>query len=72
MFTILVVWLPTAKHLQGLPMQTTGSYSNPEHYAEISGNDLNGKAFPLQEDVGNRIKKKKNTDTGNNKKKRTR
>lgn len=42
-------------------MQTIGSYSNPEYYAEISGNDLNGKAFSLQEDMGKIMKKKLQT-----------
>lgn len=38
-------------------MQATRSYSYSEHYAEISRNDSNGKTFPLQEDIGNRINK---------------
>lgn len=50
-------------------MQTTGSYSNREHYAEISGNDLNGKAFSLQDDMG-KIMKKKITGTGHSNKER--
>lgn len=32
-------------------MQSTRSQSNSELYAEVSGKDLNGKAFPLQEEV---------------------
>lgn len=32
-------------------MQSTRSQSNSELHAEISGKDLNGKAFPVQEDI---------------------
>lgn len=47
-------------------MQSTGSQPNSELYAEISGEDLNGKAFPSQEDI--ELKKKKIQYAGNNNK----
>lgn len=51
-FTISELWLPPVKPpQQGWPLQSTRSQANSELYTEISGKDLNGKAFALQEDI---------------------